>query len=133
MAFNLSIELELPATVKTVMHLLTDAGEIRKWSGGEAVLEQKEGGAFSMFDGWVNGRVLKISPEELVYTWMATDWYEYIKESTVSFRLQSLGENALMKLEHKDLPGREEADAHQVGWYDYFLVPLEDYIMVLNR
>lgn len=133
MAFNLSIESDLPATVKTVMQLLTDEGEIRKWSGGAAVLEPREGGAFSMFDGWATGTVKKIGAAELVYTWKVEEWEAGTPESTVSFRLQAQGEHTRLVLEHRDLPSREEADAHKVGWYDYFLVPLEDYIMILGR
>ena len=61
MAFDLDLEFTLSGKPKRVMQLLTDAALIRKWSGGEAVVENIIGGRFEMFDGWVTGKVLKIA------------------------------------------------------------------------
>lgn len=133
MAFELRIEAEMPAKPGLVMDLLTDERKIAVWSGDKAVLEPREGGAFSMFDGWATGTVQKINKQELVYTWKVAEWSAETPESTVSIRLEPAGEHTKLILEHKNLPSQEEVGTHKVGWYDYFLVPLEDYIMILER
>jgi uncharacterized protein YndB with AHSA1/START domain len=85
MAFDLALEFILSGKPKRVMQLLTDPVLIRKWSGDEAILENKAGGRFEMFDGWVMGSVLKTSENELAYTWLAGDWPEGTKPSEVHY------------------------------------------------
>jgi len=133
MGSSLHIQAELPARPELVMDLLTDAQKIAIWSGEAAVLERYEGGRFSMFDGWANGTVQQISKEELAYTWKVKDWSDETAASLVHIRLKAQGEHTIITIEHKDLPDEDEAAAHKVGWYDYFLIPLEDYIMILER
>ena len=65
MAFDLSLEFILSGKPKRVMQLLTDDVLIRKWSGGKAILENKVGGRFEMFDEWVKGTVIKTGADEL--------------------------------------------------------------------
>jgi len=52
MAFDLTLEYTLSGKPARVMQLLSDPELIRKWSGEEAILENKVGGRFEMFDGW---------------------------------------------------------------------------------
>ena len=89
MAYDLEMEFIMPGTPKQVMEMLTDTKLIRKWSGGDAVLEKMTGGRFEMFDGWVHGKILKLGDKELGYTWKTTDWDEDITPSEVHYILSS--------------------------------------------
>lgn len=132
MAFDLRIDIELPAPVPQVMHLLTDVLKIRAWSGAAAVLDNKEGGAFSMFDGAVTGKVLQTTATELSYTWHEDGWGEDVAASVVRISLKPAGEHTSLTLTQEQLPeGVEPAEVKTV-WYDEFFVPLEDYIMAFD-
>jgi uncharacterized protein YndB with AHSA1/START domain len=133
MAYDLTLEFILSAKPKRVMQLLTDTGLIRKWSGGEAILGQKEGGAFEMFDGWVSGNVLKVADRELAYTWLSTDWPEGTKPSEVHYILEDDEAGTKLTLHHHGLPDEEEMNSHKTGWAEFFFDPLEDYIMVTEK
>ena len=132
MAHNLTLEFTLSANPDYVMELLTDPALIRKWSGGTAVVEKKEGGKFEMFDGWVTGNVTKITPQELAYTWSTTDWAEGTPASNVHFSLQPVEAGTLVKVQHNNLPDENEMQEHKNGWSDYFFVPMEDFIMAFD-
>lgn len=132
MSFDLKIQVSLPASAKQIMYLMTDPKKIRAWSGADAVMELKEGGAFSMFDGWATGIVQYYSERELTYTWVLDEWEKEIAPSLVSITLAPDGENTLVVLNHTNLPNEEEVNEHKKGWQDYFFVPLEDYIMAFD-
>jgi uncharacterized protein YndB with AHSA1/START domain len=132
MSFDLNIQVSLPASAKQVMYLLTDPKKIRAWSGADAVMELKEGGSFSMFDGWATGIVQHCSANELSYTWALDEWEKGTEPSLVNIVLKPDGENTLVILNHTNLPNQKETDEHKKGWQDYVFVPLEDYIMAFD-
>ncbi len=133
MAHDLHLEYTLSAKPEKVMQLLTDTALIRKWSGGEAILEKKPGGRFGMFDGWVNGTVLKCGNNELAYTWKTTDWAEDAKPSEVHYSLKEDEAGTKVILHHTGLPDEEEMKSHRSGWSDFFFEPLEDYISIFEE
>ena len=133
MAFDLKLEFILSAKPKRVMQLLIDAKLIRKWSGGEAVLENKEGGRFEMFDGWVKGEVLKTNENELAYTWKVSEWPEETKPTEVHYLLKEDEAGTKVILKHTGFPDEEEMKSHKNGWSDFFFDPMEDFIMVFDK
>ena len=133
MAFDLALEFILSGKPKRVMQLLTDDVLIRKWSGGEAILENKEGGRFEMFDGWVTGTVLKTSGNELAYTWTAGDWPKGTKASEVHYLLKEDEAGTKVILHHTGFPNQKEMDSHKTGWTDFFFDPMEDFILMIDK
>ena len=133
MDFDLELSFILPAKPTRVMQLLTDAALIRQWSGGEAILENKPGGQFEMFDGWAKGEVLKTTPNELSYTWKTGDWDEDAKPSIVNYSLKTDEAGCKVIVKHTGFPNEDEMNGHKSGWADYFFTPMEDYIMVMDR
>jgi uncharacterized protein YndB with AHSA1/START domain len=130
MIHKLTIEILLPALPSQLMEMLTNQEQIAIWSGEEAVFEAKEGGKVSLFGGWMNGVVKKISKEELSYTWKTSEWSEETEESLVNFKLKASGDQTLLAINHLNLPNENEVKSHKSGWFDFFLTPLEDYLMI---
>jgi len=133
MAYDISLEFILSGKPKRVMQLLTDAKLIRKWSGSEGVVEDKVGGKFEMFDGWVTGTVLMTGENELAYTWSTTDWPEGTTPSEVHYLLKPDEAGTKVIVKHTGLPNEEEMKSHKSGWTDYFFDPLEDFILMIDK
>lgn len=133
MAFDLALEFVLSGKPKRVMQLLTDPVLIRKWSGGAAILENKVGGQFEMFDGWVKGEVTKTGENELGYTWISGDWAEGTKASEVHYLLKPDEQGTKVILHHTGFPNEEEMKSHKAGWTDYFFDPMEDFILMIDK
>ncbi|MBC7554247.1 MAG: SRPBCC domain-containing protein [Taibaiella sp.] len=134
MGFDLNLEFRLSGKPARVMELLTDAALIRKWSGGEAVLENKPGGRMELFDSWVYGEVLTTGADELVYTWKTTDWAEPALPSEVHYALKAdkYG-GTVVTLKHTGFPDEKERDSHKTGWSDFFFDPMEDYMLIIDK
>jgi uncharacterized protein YndB with AHSA1/START domain len=133
MAYDLNLEFTLSGKPKRVMELLTDPKLIRKWSGGEAVVENKVGGKFEMFDGWVFGNVTKTGENELAYTWKTTDWPEETKPTEVHYLLKEDEAGTKVILHHTGFPNEDEMKSHKSGWTDYFFDPMEDFILIIDK
>ena len=133
MAFDLELVFTLSAKPARVMQLLTDAALIRRWSGEEGIAEKIVGGRFEMFDGWVTGKVLKVSEHELAYTWKSGDWDEDAAISEVHYLLKADEAGTKVTVKHTNLPSEKERDSHKAGWTDFFFDPLEDYILIIDK
>jgi uncharacterized protein YndB with AHSA1/START domain len=133
MAYDLELEFILSGKPKRVMELLTDPILIRKWSGGEAVMENKVGGRFEMFDGWVAGTVLKTGERELAYTWQTSEWPEGTTPSEVHYLLKEDEAGSKVELRHTGFPNQEEMKSHKSGWTDFFFDPMEDFMLVIDK
>ena len=133
MAYDLTLEFILSGKPKRVMQLLTDPKLIRKWSGGEAIFENKEGGRFEMFDGWVKGTVLKCGENELAYTWKTTDWAEDVQPTEVHYLLKEDEAGTKVILHQTGFPNEDEMKSHKAGWTDFFFDPMEDFILIIDK
>jgi len=133
MAFDLELEFILSGKPRRVMQLLTDPALIRKWSGEDAVLENMVGGRFEMFDGWVTGKIIKMSTTELAYTWLAGDWADGTAPSEVHYLLKEDEGGTKVIINHTGFPDAEEMNSHKTGWTDFFFDPLEDYILIVDK
>src|SRR5436190_16067697 len=113
MSYSISFSIFLFAPPDEVMELFTNPEFIKEWSCAEAVFEKKTGGKFEMFDGWVSGQVLKLTENELAYTWATTDWEEGTQPSEVHYRLEAVEHGTEVYVDHINLPSQEEADGHK--------------------
>lgn len=133
MAFDLALEFILSGKPKRVMQLLTDPVLIRKWSGGEGIVENKVGGKFEMFDRWVSGKVLKASENELAYTWKTIDDEEGHKPTEVHYLLKEDEAGTKVILHHTGIPNEKERESYRSGWADFFFDPMEDFILMIDK
>ncbi len=133
MPFDLKLEFILSGKPIRVMELLTDPALIRKWSGGAAIVENKVGGKFEMFDGWVTGTVLKTGANELAYTWRTTDWADDVRPTEVHYILKEDEAGTKVILQHTGFPNEEEMKSHKSGWTDFFFDPMEDFMLIIDK
>jgi activator of HSP90 ATPase len=130
--YALSLEFFVHAPPDEVMELLTNAEFIKDWSGGNALIEKKVGGAFMMFDGWVKGSILKITDNELWYTWKPSDWDAVTPASEVHYKLDPVEHGTEVKVEHTGFPNAEEMESHKKGWDEFFFGPMGEYLANRN-
>ena len=116
------------ASPAKMMGLLTEEEIVADWSGAETLIEKWLGGQFVMFDGWVEGKILKITENELAYTWKPSNWPEEVAASEVHFTLESRGKGTVIVLEHSRFPNSKEMEDHKEGWSSQFFDLVEKYL-----
>jgi activator of HSP90 ATPase len=96
-----------------VFTAITNPFTIELWSGYPAQMEAREGTEFSIFEGDIAGRNIKISEnKELVQEWYFGDRQE---ESIVTISLKPHQSGTKVSLEHTNVPD-EEAEEFEEGW-----------------
>jgi activator of HSP90 ATPase len=103
----------IKATPEEVFTAITNPFTIELWSGYPAQMEAREGTEFSIFEGDIAGRNIKISEnKELVQEWYFGDRQE---ESIVTISLKPHQSGTKVSLEHTNVPD-EEAEEFEEGW-----------------
>ena len=126
--FSFEIRYVIYALPDAVFKALTDPGQIKTWSGGEAELELRIGGPLMLFDGWVKGSVIAFEPGRMLrHTWTPSEWNEKTPSSVVEYRIEPHQAGSLVTIVHSGFPDKTESDNHKEGWLDYVLEPLNDF------
>lgn len=117
-------EVRIEAQAETIFPFFTDPELFSQWSG-VATLDPRPGGIFrSAIDGSHIARgeyVIVEPPHRVIFTWgwEAEDNPVPPGSSTVEVTLTPDGEHTIVRLVHRDLPSKDSANAHAVGWEHY--------------
>lgn len=114
------------ASIQKVWQALVDPKDIEGWGAGPAKMDEKVGTEFSLWDGEVWGKNIKVTPnKKLVQEWYGGKWD---KPSIARFSLHK-EEDGVTRIDflHENVPDSEAKDIEQ-GWKDYYLGPLKRYV-----
>lgn len=112
----------IDSSIDKVWQALVDPKIIDDWGGGAAKMEAKEGFEFSLWDGEVHGKNIKVIPnKKLVQDWMEGEWDNYSK---VTFNLSKQGDKTKVELIQENIPDNEFEEIED-GWKRYYLGPLK--------
>jgi activator of HSP90 ATPase len=108
---------------------IMDARIHSSFTGGEAVIEDKEGGSFSVFDGYAYGKnVVLERGKKIVQTWRAEEEGSPGDHfSEVAFIFNEIPEGTRLDFYHSGVP---EAAVENItkGWKEYYWEPLKEYL-----
>jgi activator of HSP90 ATPase len=112
------------ATPEEVFIALTNPFTIELWSGHPARMEAREGTEFSIFDGDIAGKNIKITENKQIIQ----EWYfgDQTEESIVTINLESHKLGTKVLLEHTHVPD-EEAEEFKKGWDEYYWGAIKEY------
>jgi uncharacterized protein YndB with AHSA1/START domain len=112
------------ATPEEVFAALTNPFTIELWSGYPAVMDNNAGTEFSLFDGDIAGRNLKVVENEQ----LVQEWYfgESETQSVVTITLKPHQLGTKVMLEHTNVPD-EEVEEFTEGWNDFYWGAVKDF------
>jgi len=108
------------ATPKQLYDLYMDSKKHTESTGMSAKISDKEGTDFTVSDGYITGKNLKLVKNELiVQTWKASDWAEGALDSIFIIRLEAKGKDTVLYATHVNVPDEQAADIDD-GWHTYY-------------
>lgn len=112
------------ATPEEVFLALTNPLTIELWSGYPAIMEARENSEFSLFEGEISGRNIKIiTNKQLVQEWYFGDNQE---ESVVTINLIPFKNKTNVELLHTNVPD-EVYEEFEQGWRNYYWSAIINY------
>jgi activator of HSP90 ATPase len=110
-------EVTFPASPIQIYNLLTDSDQFSAATGRPASIEAKEGAAFSLFGGFVEGRQIELLPgHRIVQAWRGKDWIPGVF-SVVRFTLTPEAGGTKLTLDHSAYP--EGASPFYPSWHEH--------------
>lgn len=117
----------IEAPVDKVWKSLIEPAEIDGWGGGPAVMDDKVGAEFKLWDGDIHGKNIEVTPsKKLVQEWFGGEWDE---PSIVTFKLSEKDGETDLELLQTDVPDAEAKEIED-GWREYYLGPLKEYVEI---
>ncbi|RUT72844.1 SRPBCC domain-containing protein [Ancylomarina longa] len=113
------------ADTEEVFSALTNPFQIELWTGFPAVMDDKAGTIFSLWDGDISGCNLEVIKDyKIVQEWF---FGETEHPSIVTLILKKEGKNTKINLIHTNIP--EDAYEEIVeGWKDYYLGSMKNFL-----
>ena len=100
--------------------------EHSKMTGGEASCGDKIGDKFSAWDGYIQGRNLKlISNQEIVQSWRTSEFTDNDEDSKLIIRFKEIESGTALTLIHSNIP--EGQTQYKQGWIDHYFIPMKQY------
>lgn len=124
---SLTMDTTLLASPERVYAAWIDGGEHSEFTGGEAIIDAREGGKHSAWSGYIEGTFLELEPgKRLVMTWRTTEFDEADADSHVVVRFMPDGGGTRIELVHTGLPPGS-AQKYTTGWREFYFVPMGKY------
>ncbi len=128
MATTIRQTVEFDAPPHTVFEALMDSKKHAAFTGSKASISRKVGGKISAWDGYIEGKNLRIEKDKvIVQSWRTTDFQEKDPDSEVMFHFSKKGKGTRLIFVHSKVPNRLAEEFRQ-GWIDSYWVPLKAYL-----
>ena len=123
-AFTVSDELAAPPSRIYAAWLSSD--EHAAMTGAEALIDPREGGVYSAWDGYITGVTLHLEPgRRIVQSWRTSDFAPADPDSQIEVLLQPAGDGTLLTLHHSHIPDGQSG--YEQGWVDNYFEPMRAY------
>lgn len=114
------------AAPERIYELWMDSDGHALMTGGEAVIDPREGGEFSAWDGYITGVTERLEPGRLiVQRWRTSEFPDGADDSRVEVMLRPVEGGCEITLLHTDIP-EGQGDRYKAGWVDYYFEPLRE-------
>jgi activator of HSP90 ATPase len=117
----------LPAPPWRVYEAWLDGTEHGLFTGGPATGEPAVGGAFTAWDGYIQGRNLALEPYcRIVQAWRTTEFPAGSPDSCLEVLLDAEEAGTRLTLRHSEIP-EGQGEEYKQGWLDYYFEPMREY------
>jgi activator of HSP90 ATPase len=119
-------EADFTVAPSRVYQVLTDEKQFAAMSGAPAKIENREGGAFSLFGGAIIGRNLELTEgKRVVQAWRDPPWAPGLY-SVIKFELSAAGKGTHVSFDQAGYPQSDRASL-VAGWKSHYWDPMKAY------
>jgi activator of HSP90 ATPase len=128
---SIHYEIDFKAAPQRLYEAILDQKQFAAFSGFPAAIDRTPGGAFSLFNGQIEGRNVELVPDpkpnlRIVQAWRPAHWTPGIY-SIVHFEFKSRAAETTMLFDHTGFPAGEY-DHLDGGWQNHYWDNLKKYL-----
>jgi len=130
MVEEIRISTTLPAEPEQIYRAWMDSAGHSAFTGSPATIDPTTGGAFSAWDGYIQGTTLELEPyRRIIQAWRTTEFPEGSPDSRLEVLLEATDDGTLITLHHSNIPVGQGEGYYQ-GWIDYYFEPMIKYFSI---
>ena len=124
---SLEVSHVLPVRPERIYNAWLDSEEHGRFTGGAATVDATVGGAFTAWDGYIEGRTLVLEPHRrIVQSWRSTDFPPGAADSKLEVLLEEAPGGTRLTLRHSNIPEGQGA-SYEEGWAEHYFEPMSRY------
>jgi activator of HSP90 ATPase len=125
MADSFSVSRVLPATPQQIYEAWLDADDHSEMTGASATCDPKVGGAFTAWEGYIEGTNVALEPfSRIVQRWRTVEFSDDAPDSLLEIVLEPSNGGTIVTINHREIP-QGQGDSYKVGWTDHYFVPMD--------
>ena len=130
---TLNFSVLLSASPEEIYRAWMSSEEHGLFTGSKAKIDNKIGGEFTAWDGYIEGVTVELHPySKIIQSWRTSDFPENSPDSRLEVLLAPEGGKTLLTLIHSSIPEGQEEEYKQ-GWLDYYFEPMKKYFISKKR
>jgi uncharacterized protein YndB with AHSA1/START domain len=130
---SISLTLQLPSSSEEVFNAWIDPVAHRDFTGGNAIIDARNGGHYAVWDGYISGIILKLEPyHRIVKSWRTSDYHPLDPSSTVEVLLDDNENGCLLTIHHTEIP-KGQSKIIETGWKENYFEPMLGYFTFLEE
>ena len=124
---SLTLTADFPVTPHRLYTAWLDSVEHGAFTGSKAEIDPGEGGSFTAWDGYIQGKNLELEPDHrILQSWRTTDFHKKDPDSLLEILLETQGDGTRLTMLHTLIPEGQSAEYRQ-GWKDYYFESMMKY------
>ena len=127
MTDNLKLSVIIPAKPEDIYRAWLDSKKHSEMTGSEAIVDPKINGAFTAWDGYIEGSTIEMqSNNRIVQKWRTTDFPSDSPDSIVEILFEISKNGTKIVLIHTEIP-EGQGEEYKKGWKDFYFDPMKAY------
>ena len=127
MSESFTVSCVIPATPQQIYEAWLDADQHADMTGGGATCDPVVGGAFTAWDGYIEGTNLELEPDRrIVQSWRTSEFPDDANNSRLEVLLEASNGGTLVTITHTGVPDGQ-GDAYRTSWTDHYFDPMTEY------
>ena len=114
------------AAAEVIYQAWLDSDMHSAMTGGEAQCNDKTGGSFTSWDGYITGKNLKLDKgRRILQSWRTTEFSESDEDSLLEVLLEPFPDGTYLTINHTNIP--EGQTQYDQGWIESYIEPMKSY------
>ena len=127
MSESFEVSTVLPASAERIYQAWLSSDEHAAFIGSSAEIDAAVGGAFSMWDGYIEGVNEELVPNRrIVQSWRTTEFPPESPDSRLEIVLEKVEEGTRLTLSHTELP-EGQGKQYREGWEEHYFEGMREY------
>ena len=130
---KIKLSLTLPVDAKTLYNAWLSSEQHSAFTGSEAIINKRKGGAYSTWDGYITGVTIDMIPyTRIIQTWRTTEFDESWPDSLVDLSFVEKDGKTTLTIKQEGLAKGDGAKYKQ-GWKDFYFTPMKAWVKLEKK